>query len=232
MSDRIATAGILTRRVEQLAAGDPDSTRLVYAIVIALLVVGIVLVLLAVWMIRRTRTDMALLAPLERMSDAKFRKSDPAGRRALLDEVRPPGAAVPPWPEPDDHLAGGDHRCRTPAAEQAPVELEPDPVAEPLETAPSADSEPVVEPEPAVEPIQPEPVAEPVPVVEPEPVARPSSPSRCPSLEPPSSPTGRAAEPVVESGPGRRDGADRRGAPTMRRSNGKVASWQRSMSMR
>jgi hypothetical protein len=102
VSDRSATVEVLTRRVEQLAAGDPDSTRLVYAMVVALLVVGLLLVLLAVWVIRRTRTDLALLAPLERMSDTKGRKSDPDGRRALLDEVRPPGATPPPWPRPQD----------------------------------------------------------------------------------------------------------------------------------
>ena len=62
-------------------AGDPRATRLIYAIVIALIVVGAVLVLLAIWMIRRTRADPEVLAPLERMSESKWRTPTPAGSR-------------------------------------------------------------------------------------------------------------------------------------------------------
>ncbi len=94
VSERFATVDGLTRSVEQLAAGDPRATRVIYAIVIALIVVGVVLVVLAIWMIRRTRADPELLGPLERMSESKWRKSGPEARRALLDEVRPAGAAA------------------------------------------------------------------------------------------------------------------------------------------
>jgi hypothetical protein len=106
VSDRFATVDVLARRVEQLAAGDPDATRVVYAIVIALLVIGLLLVLLAIWMIRRTKADPELLGPLERMGDRKWRKRDEAGRWAMLDEVRPAGATPPTWPDSADHAVG------------------------------------------------------------------------------------------------------------------------------
>ena len=82
-------------RVAQIAAGDPQSTRLVYALVIALILVGLLLVFLAVWMIHRTKADLELLGPLERMGDSKWRKRDLQRQQALLDEVRPAGAARP-----------------------------------------------------------------------------------------------------------------------------------------
>ena len=143
MNDRFGTADELGHRVAQIAAGDPQSTRLVYALVIALIVVGLLLVLLAVWMIRRTKADLELLGPLERMGDSKWRKRDPQRRQALLDEVRPVGAERP-----------------TPATASIP----PDPAALPAAVEfppPAAPAEPVVEaePEPVVE-AEPEPVAE------------------------------------------------------------------------
>jgi hypothetical protein len=76
-----------------LGAGDPGSTRLVYAMVVGLLVVGIAFVLLGIWLFRQTRYDPPVLAPLERMGDKKWRRqSDPATQRRVLDEVRPEGA--------------------------------------------------------------------------------------------------------------------------------------------
>ena len=75
-----------------LAAGDPGSTRLVYAIIVGLVVIGVALVALGIWLIRSTRQDPELLAPLERMSDRELRRADPATQLRLLDDVRPPGA--------------------------------------------------------------------------------------------------------------------------------------------
>lgn len=97
-----------------LAAGDPAASRLVYGIVIALIVIGVLLVALAVWLIRQTRVDRELLAPLERMDDRDWRSSTPARRRRLLDEVRPEGAEhhSRPVPEPDEDFA----RPRQPVA--------------------------------------------------------------------------------------------------------------------
>ena len=75
-----------------LAAGDVQSTRIVYAMVIGLAVIGILFVLLGIWVIRQTRVDLEVLAPLERMGDREWRKSDPASQRRSLDESRPAGA--------------------------------------------------------------------------------------------------------------------------------------------
>ena len=76
-----------------VAAGDPGSSRLVYAMVIGLVLVGIAFIVLAVWLIRQTRYDLPVLAPLERMGDRDWRRqSDPATQRRILDEVRPEGA--------------------------------------------------------------------------------------------------------------------------------------------
>jgi hypothetical protein len=76
-----------------LGAGDPGSTRLVYAMVAGLLVVGVAFLLLGIWLFRQTRYDPPVLAPLERMGDKKWRRqSDPATQRRVLDEVRPAGA--------------------------------------------------------------------------------------------------------------------------------------------
>lgn len=76
-----------------IGAGDPGSTRLVYAMVIGLGVVGVLFVLLGIWLVRQTRYDLPVLAPLERMGDADWRKRDEATRRRILDEARPEGAA-------------------------------------------------------------------------------------------------------------------------------------------
>ncbi len=75
-----------------VGATDPDATRLVYAMVIGLVVIGVVLILLAVWIIRQTRPDLEVLAPLERMGDGDWKKRDPSTQRRMLDEVRPEGA--------------------------------------------------------------------------------------------------------------------------------------------
>jgi hypothetical protein len=60
--------------------------------VIGLALIGVMFVLLAVWVIRQTRVDLEALAPLERMGDRDWRKSDPASQRRSLDEARPEGA--------------------------------------------------------------------------------------------------------------------------------------------
>ena len=90
-----------------IAVNDPGSTRLVYAMVIGLVVVGVALVLLGVWLVRQTRYDPPVLAPLERMGDDSWRSTDPATQRRILDEVRPEGAeplaagAAPPTLDAD-----------------------------------------------------------------------------------------------------------------------------------
>ena len=74
------------------AVGDPEGTRAVTAIVALLVVLGILLVMVAVWLFRTTRPDPELLAPLEVMGDRSWRRGDPVWQRRRLDEVRPEGA--------------------------------------------------------------------------------------------------------------------------------------------
>ncbi len=97
-----------------ILGADPDSSRIVYGVVIALIVIGVLLIGLAIWVIRQTRVDPELLAPLERMADREWRKRDPAGRRRLLDEVRPEGAnpvrPTPEEPEVDDDFEQAERR--------------------------------------------------------------------------------------------------------------------------
>ena len=95
-----------------VGAGDPRSSRIVYAMVIGLVVVGVALVLLGVWIIRQTRADLEVLAPLERMGDGDWKKRDPSTQRRMLDEVRPDGAVpltTEPMPPPIDADFEADH---------------------------------------------------------------------------------------------------------------------------
>lgn len=92
LSISFAVPGVRSAVLPALAANDPGSTRLVYAMVAGLVLVGVVLVVLGVWLVRQTRYDPPVLAPLERMGDSSWRKRDPATQRRILDEVRPEGA--------------------------------------------------------------------------------------------------------------------------------------------
>ncbi len=75
-----------------LAANDPRSTRIVYAMVAGLALLGVAFALLGIWLIRRTRVDPPVLAPLERMGERSWQRCDPTTQRRLLDQVRPAGA--------------------------------------------------------------------------------------------------------------------------------------------
>ena len=81
------------------AAGDASATRTVYGVVIALGVIGLALLVLAFWLIKQTRPEPELLAPLERMDDRAWRQQEPAEMRRDLDSLRPSGAR-PVAPEP------------------------------------------------------------------------------------------------------------------------------------
>ena len=74
------------------SVGDPDGTRAVTSIVALLVVLGIGLVMVAVWLFRVTRPDPEVLAPLEVMGERRWRRADPVWQRRRLDEVRPDGA--------------------------------------------------------------------------------------------------------------------------------------------
>jgi hypothetical protein len=73
--------------------GSTGSTTLVLAI--ALVALGAVMLVAAVWLVRATRTDPPVLGPLEVMGDRRFAKRDPQTRAALLAAARPPGAWDP-----------------------------------------------------------------------------------------------------------------------------------------
>ncbi len=75
-----------------VAVGDPSRDRTVYATIVLLVALGFTMILLAVWLLRTTRPDPEVLAPLERMGQRKWRRADPVWQRRHLDEVRPGGA--------------------------------------------------------------------------------------------------------------------------------------------
>lgn len=84
-----------------LAVSDPGSSRLVYAMVAGLIVTGLAFVGLGIWLVRQTRYDPPVLAPLERMGDRDWRKRDAMTQRRILDEVRPDGASpISPQSDP------------------------------------------------------------------------------------------------------------------------------------
>lgn len=88
-----------------VGAGDPTSSRLVYTMVVGLAVIGVAFILLGVWVLRHTRPDLEVLAPLERMGDRDWKKRDPSTQRRILDQVRPDGAQPlfsEPLPPPID----------------------------------------------------------------------------------------------------------------------------------
>ena len=74
------------------AVGDPEGTRTVTSIIALLAVLGVALLMLAVWLFRTTRPDPELLAPLEVMGERRWRRGDAVWQRRRLDEMRPPGA--------------------------------------------------------------------------------------------------------------------------------------------
>jgi hypothetical protein len=105
---------VSTEWVTQLAVGDPSSTRTVYAVIIALGCVGLALLILGIWLMKQTKPDLELLAPLERMDDRSWRRQDPAQQRRTLDEVRPAGAS-PVDPSQDVPEVDDDFRRSKPA---------------------------------------------------------------------------------------------------------------------
>ena len=96
-----------------IVASDLASSRLVYSMVIGLVVIGVVLILIGVWILRQTRSDLEVLAPLERMGDGDWKRRDPSTQRRMLDEVRPDGARPltrePMQPAIDAEFEQDDH---------------------------------------------------------------------------------------------------------------------------
>jgi hypothetical protein len=162
--------------------------------VIGLVVIGLLLIVLGIWIVRQTRVDLDVLAPLERMGDGEWKKRDRSTQRRMLDEVRPEGArplapaTQPPSLDAEFELAEqpvttfndlgpgvlSEERAPTPVGSDADpvIELSTEPEIEPVaESAiePVAESaiEPVAEPE--IEPAaQPEPESDSTPVAGPD----------------------------------------------------------------
>lgn len=171
--------------VALLGAGDAASSRLVYSMVIGLVVIGLLLIVLGIWIIRQTRVDLDVLAPLERMGDSTWKKRDRATQRRMLDELRPDGAQpLAPATSPpsldvefelDQHPVPSfsDLGPGVPSEERDPTPTgnDADPVVEP-ETALLVEQEiePVVEQESALVEQEIEPTVEPEsePIVEPD----------------------------------------------------------------
>ena len=137
--------------VAVVSAGDPGSSRLVYAMVIGLAAVGVGLTVLAFWILRQTRPDLEVLAPLERMDDRDWKKRDPSTQRRMLDEVRPPGAqplaTEPPPPSIDSDFDQAEHDVASfsdlgPGLGEPEQAAEPD-VADSFDEAASDDAEAV-----------------------------------------------------------------------------------------
>ena len=99
------------------AADSAAETGVIYGVVAALVLIGIALAVLGVWLIRQTRPESELFAPLERMHDRSWRKQEPAQMRRDLDEVRPtlarPIARGRNVPEIDDEFAQSQPRLAT-----------------------------------------------------------------------------------------------------------------------
>jgi hypothetical protein len=146
-----------------LGATDPGSTRLVYAMVGGLVIIGLGFVGLGVWLVRQTRYDPQVLAPLERMGDRDWRKRDGMTQRRILDEVRPEGAeplrSHPDAPELDAEFELSEHPVQSmtdlgpglaaPPPGSFPVPIAPPTVDGPIEER-SVEADPVRE-GPAVE---------------------------------------------------------------------------------
>lgn len=78
--------------IAAVGVGDPSATRTVYVTTIALVVLGVALAVLAFWLLRQTRPEPELLAPLEEMETRAWRNMDPEEQQRTLDASRPPGA--------------------------------------------------------------------------------------------------------------------------------------------
>lgn len=85
-----------------IAVGDPSATRTVYLTTVLLVLLGLALAALAWWLVRRTRPEPELFAPLEQMESRAWRKLNDDERRESLDAVRPLGARVVTVDDADD----------------------------------------------------------------------------------------------------------------------------------
>ncbi|HEU4840806.1 MAG TPA: hypothetical protein VFT09_05160 [Ilumatobacteraceae bacterium] len=111
-----------------------------FVLVVLLVALGVAMLLVAVWLVRATRTDTPALGPLEVMGDRRFGRRDEAARITILTGARPAGAIGPaPMLDIEDGAA---------SEPPAPGPTEPvAPAPAPTEPTPSAPT-PEVEPAP------------------------------------------------------------------------------------
>ncbi|MGH9134227.1 MAG: hypothetical protein ACRDZZ_09845 [Ilumatobacteraceae bacterium] len=134
--------------VALIAVGDPGRDRTVYATILLLVALGFALIMLAAWLLRNTRPDPDVLAPLERMGERKWRRADPVWQRRHLDEVRP-GGAEPLEPSSAPPAADAEFELGPQASgfdDLVPSSTAPDDAAAGL-SAPSPDAVPVDAPD-------------------------------------------------------------------------------------
>jgi len=99
------------------------STGTTVAVLVALLVVlGVVMIAVAMWLVRSTRSDHPALGPLETMGDRSFRRASTDRQATRLAASRPPGAPdpapiVPLDDEPEPVPAVVEPAADPPAAE-------------------------------------------------------------------------------------------------------------------
>jgi hypothetical protein len=98
------------------------STGTTVAILVAVLVLlGLGMIVLALWLVRSTRSDPQALGPLEVMGDRRWRKGDADRRQANLDTARPAGA----WPPaPMVAFESGDSDTAGPDSDVSAVDAE------------------------------------------------------------------------------------------------------------
>jgi hypothetical protein len=98
------------------------STGTTVAVLVAVLVLlGLAMIVVALWLVRSTRTDPAALGPLEVMGERRWRKGEADVRQANLETARPPGAPPPAPMVPLDVAASSNGPA--PGADPTPPEL-------------------------------------------------------------------------------------------------------------
>ena len=78
-----------TLGLDTTSVSDTGSTRVVVIVTLLLLILGISLVVLNVWLWRKTTPDPEALGPLVEMSSRKFAELDVIQQRHRLDQLRP-----------------------------------------------------------------------------------------------------------------------------------------------
>ena len=108
-------------------AGSTGSTT--FVLVVLLIALGVAMIVVAVWLVRATRSDAPALAPLEVMGDRGFSRAGHDDRDAKLTAVRPEGAPPPapmiPYDE-DDASVTASAPAEAPPSEAAVEHIEED----------------------------------------------------------------------------------------------------------